>query len=121
MRSAFARWSWCAISHHHVQPAITTQTVFGRMLFSNPGGWLLDLGCWLVLDLTRIAPAFMTRRILQMTELANRHEIRERVDQLIPDPQRMRWVGRLLAHSFPISPRKIGLNNDLVQFASLNH
>jgi pimeloyl-ACP methyl ester carboxylesterase len=109
----------CAISHHHVQPAITTETLFGRLLFSNMGSWLLDLVCWLALQLFRIAPTFMTRQILHMTELASRREIHERVRQLRKHPERMLWVSRLLDHSFPISPRGVGLNNDLVQFASL--
>lgn len=109
----------CAISHRHVQPAITTESLFGRLVFSNAGEWLLDLMCWLTLQLAWIAPAFMTRRILRMTELAHRSEIRTRVRELGKHPERMRWLSRLLDHSFPISPRKVGLNNDLVQFASL--
>ncbi|MCI0362268.1 MAG: alpha/beta hydrolase [Phycisphaerales bacterium] len=109
----------CAISCHHVQPAITTETLFGRLLFSNAGGWLLDLVSWLALQLFGIAPAFMTRYILHMTELASRRDTRGRVRELRKTPERMRWVGRLLEHSFPISPRQVGLSNDLVQFASL--
>lgn len=50
----------CAISHHHVQPAITTESFFGRLLFSDAGAWLLDLIFWIALQLTRTAPAMMT-------------------------------------------------------------
>jgi pimeloyl-ACP methyl ester carboxylesterase len=81
---------------------------------------LLDLSCWLFLQLTRIAPAFTTRRLLAMTELSSRSEVRGRVRELHKSPERLRWVSRLLEHSFSISPRKVGLNNDPAQFASLS-
>ncbi len=110
----------CAISHRHVQPGITTDTFMGRLLFSNVGGWFLDFGCWLILQTARLAPAFMTRRILSMTDLRDRQTIRACVLALRKSPERMRWVLRLLEHSFPISPRKAGLNNDLAVFASLS-
>src|SRR5262245_50180537 len=82
----------CAISHHHVQPGITTESFLGRMLFSNAGSWLMDLGCWVALQMTRIAPGFMTRRVLAMTELSNPSEIRQRVRELRKDPKRARWL-----------------------------
>lgn len=110
----------CAISHRHEQPAISTNTLMGRILFSNAGAWLMDVFCWLALLLTRVSPAFMASRILEMTELADRRTIRRRVRELRRHPERLRWVSRLLEHSFPISPRKSGLDNDLVQFSSLS-
>ena len=109
----------CAISHRHVQPAITTQSFLGRMLFSNAGAWVMDLGCWLFMQTMRIAPVMTTGRVLKMTELGSAGEIRTRLRSLRGDPQRLHWPLRLLEHSFPISPRRIGLNNDLAQFASL--
>ena len=109
----------CAISHRHLQPAITTEAILGRLLFSDAGGWLLDLGSWAFLQWTRIAPARATRRLLEMTELSSREAIRARVRELRVHPRRLRWVSRLLAHSSPISLRLAGLSNDLGQFALL--
>jgi len=110
----------CAISHRHVQPGITTKSLFGRVLFSSAGAWLLDLVSWIAVVLSRVAPLMMVRRVLGMTELGTRKAISQRAAAVRRDAGRLYWFTRLLEHSFPISPRKIGLSNDLVQFASLN-
>lgn len=109
----------CAISHRHLQPAITTSTLLGRLVLSDFGAWFLDGGCWLALQVSRIAPAFMAYSVLRMTELGDRRSTRARVDALRQRPQQLRWILRLLHHSLPISLRKAGVNNDLAVFASL--
>jgi pimeloyl-ACP methyl ester carboxylesterase len=110
----------CAVSSRHVQPGITADSLFGRILFSNAVTWALDLFSWVALQLMSIAPAFMTRRILMMTELGSRAEIRRRVERLrATDPARLQWVKRLLEISFPIGPRREGLRNDLAVFAAM--
>lgn len=109
-----------AISGHHEQPEITRNDWMARILFSKAGGYALDLITWfLFLQIMRIMPRFAIRRLFNATEELSLVTMAERVEGVMRSPTQRDYFRRLFECSLPLSVRKIGLDNDLAQFASL--
>jgi pimeloyl-ACP methyl ester carboxylesterase len=109
-----------AISGHHEQPELTVNDWMVRILFSKMGGYVLDLITWfLFLQIMQIMPRFGIRRLFNATEELRRDAAAERVEGVMRSPTQRNYFGRLFECSLPLSVRKIGLDNDIAQFARL--
>ncbi len=109
-----------AISRRHTQPRRTTHGI-GRLLFMRSAMWLVDLACWLLFVQTaRYWPARAARWCFKGSETLDSAAISRRVEQFRKDPAQVEWLRMLIAYLFPISLRKVGLANDLEQFAAID-
>ncbi len=109
-----------AISGRHEQPERTLNDWMTRILFSKLVGYVLDLLTWILfLQVMRIMPRFGIRRLFGATEELNRETMAKRVEGVMRSPTQRDYFRRLFECSLPLSVRKIGLDNDLAQFASL--
>ncbi len=108
-----------AITRRHLQPTQTTESLAGKIVFARGLGWFLDLLYLLALTYAAIVPVAACRRLLQATETFDADGIRARVASIRKSPMQLRWMRGLLRAGFPLSVRKIGLENDLAQFAAI--
>jgi pimeloyl-ACP methyl ester carboxylesterase len=109
-----------AISGQHEQPELTRNVWMTRILFSNLAGYLLDLILWILLRQgLRFMPRFVIRRVFDASEELARDEVTERVERVMRSPTQRDYLDRLFECSLPLSVRKVGLDNDLAQFAGL--
>ena len=46
--------------------------------------------------------------------------IKQRAADVMKHPEQARWLRELIAYIFPLSLRKVGMNNDLEQFAEID-
>ncbi len=109
-----------AITGRHTQPKQTTNEWAARVLFSGAADLLLDFATWLVfVHLIRLAPRFMVRRMFRSTETFDKDRIDQRVREVFKHRAQWTWMQRLFDCAVPLSARKVGLHNDLKQFARL--
>ena len=109
----------CAISRRHVQPARTTDSFVGRIVFAEAFAWWLDLIYAAGLLYFAWFPRSACRRLLRATETLDRDGIEKRVAAIANSPLQLRWMHGLIESGYPLSVRKRGLNNDLAQFAAI--
>ncbi len=109
-----------AITGQHTQPQQTTNEWAARVLFSGAADLLLDFATWLVfVHVIRLAPRFMVRRMFRSTETFDKDRIDQRVREVFKHRAQWTWMHRLFDCAVPLSVRKVGLDNDLKQFARL--
>jgi len=109
-----------AISGHHTQPSQTTQEWMVRVLFSDAANLILDFMVWIIfVHVVRWAPKFMIKRMFRATETFDEARINQRVRDVMKHPAQWKWPRQLFRCAVPMSVRKVGLKNDLKQFACL--
>ncbi len=108
-----------AIAKRHVQPARTTESLVGKIVFAHGLGGLVDLFYRGGLTFAALAPESFTRLLLRATETFDREGIEKRLATIRRDPRQFRWMYGLLRSGYPLSVRMIGLDNDLRQFAAI--
>ncbi len=108
-----------AIAKRHVQPARTTESFVGKTVFVQGFGWLVDLFYGGGLAFAALAPESFPRLMLRATETLDREGIEKRLATIRRDPRQFRWMRGLLRSGYPLSVRKLGLDNDLTQFAAI--
>jgi len=109
-----------AITGQHTQPQQTTNEWAARVLFSGAADLLLDFATWVVfIHMIRLAPRFMVRRMFRSTETFDKDRIDQRVREVFKHRAQWTWMHRLFDCAVPLSVRKVGLDNDLKQFARL--
>lgn len=108
-----------AISRRHEQPDRTRSGVT-RLLFSDAGMWMIDLAVWLlIIGAARWRPSLLAKWFLRASESFDAAGIRRRVKQVMNDRRQVAWLRSFAPIVLPISLRKTGLDNDLVQFAHI--
>lgn len=108
-----------AISGRHTQPERTTKGI-GRLLFYDSGMWLVDFACWLMfVQVARFRPSLAAKWMFKASETLDAAAIKARVAQVMKHPHQIAWISMLWAHLLPLSARKVGLDNDLKQFAQI--
>ncbi len=109
-----------AITCRHEQPARTTSDGIVRLMFSDSANLVLDFVLWVfMVQLIRILPRYMVKRIFQATETFDKKGLERRVEEVMRHREQWTWMARLFESSLPLSVRKVGLDNDLKQFAAL--
>jgi pimeloyl-ACP methyl ester carboxylesterase len=108
-----------AITKHHVQPGRTRSSPAGRIIFANALGPVLDFVLWAWLGLSRLATRRFARMLLQTCETGDAAFLRQRVASIVSHPDQVLWMRGLCRSIFPLSGRRVGLANDLAQFAAL--
>ncbi len=109
-----------AITGRHTQPKQTTNEWAARILFLRAADLFLDFATWILfVHMIRLAPRFMVRRMFRSTETFDKVRIDQRVREVFKHPAQWTWMHRLFDCAVPLSVRKVGLDNDLKQFARL--
>jgi pimeloyl-ACP methyl ester carboxylesterase len=108
-----------AISQRHVQPRRTTNTFIGRVLFTRTGTWPADLVAWILHGLARWWPSLLIRSLLNASDDLDRSKAEQRRSDVLSHPEGIAFFRRVVASGIPLSVRRVGLWNDLHQFAHL--
>ncbi len=109
-----------AITCRHEQPARTTNDRIVRLMFSDSANLIVDFVLWaFMVQLLRIMPRYMVKRMFQTTETFDKKGIELRVEGVMRHREQWTWMAKLFKNSLPLSVRKVGLDNDLKQFAVL--
>jgi pimeloyl-ACP methyl ester carboxylesterase len=106
-----------AITKRHLQPVRITDSIIGRLLFGRRGGWLLDLGLAIGLAYVAVRPLSFAKLLLNTTEALSAEMFRERARALKRHPEQLQWMRGLIESLYPLRARRVGLENDLAQFA----
>lgn len=105
------------ITRQHIQPGRTRKR-YGWFLFSRYASWLLDMGWWIIIGMVKRFPRLMIKSMFKATTLKG-FKIREEVDYVMTHPKALKGIQSLMQTQFPLSTRKVGLDNDLETFAHL--
>ena len=62
----------------------------------------------------------IARWFLKATETLDEQHIKQRAADVMKHPEQARWLRELIGYIFPLSLRKVGMNNDLEQFAEID-
>jgi pimeloyl-ACP methyl ester carboxylesterase len=106
-----------AITKQHVQPG-RTQKIYGRFLFSKYASWILDLGWWIIIGMVERFPKLMIKSMFKATTIEG-FKMKEELTYAMTHPKALTGIQALMRTQFPLSTRKIGLDNDLEIFAQL--
>lgn len=103
-----------AISQHYsVQSNSTLQQIFSKLLFNDFGMWLWD-------RFSKSSPKSTMRQLIAMESSLTPKQAVELLDHVMEDPKKVEYAIDMIESTCPISLRKVGLNNDVEQCASLS-
>ena len=94
-----------------------TDSLLGRIFVS---GTMADFGVWIFDILTRRWPAFSLKTMFKEIVDLPSEEINTYVEQVMSNPEQVSWVKRFLQTTCPMSPRMVGLDNDLKQLEKVS-
>lgn len=106
-----------AVSEQYRPNTATASTPLAKIYLNNTA--IVDLGLWLFDLFTSRFPAQSIRTMLQTESTLDAKQIDATVEQVMRDPQQIDWFQRLIRSTAPLSLRKSGLDNDLIQFAQM--
>ncbi len=110
-----------AVSNEYSVSQDQLDSLLGRIFLSDSGA---DFGAWLYDILTRRSTAWSLKEALKETMIVD-PEVRDNyVKQVMDLPEQVDWYKRFIRTTCPMSPRMVGLNNDIkllqqVSFTSL--
>jgi pimeloyl-ACP methyl ester carboxylesterase len=99
-----------AVSHHYVVNQDQTDSVLGRIFLSDS---IVDFGVWLYDILTRFWTTQSLKISFKETVALESKARNEYVRQVMAIPEQVTWFKRFVRTTCPMSPRTIGLHNDL--------
>ncbi|MFW9861708.1 MAG: alpha/beta fold hydrolase [Candidatus Thorarchaeota archaeon] len=110
-----------AVSNAYSVSQDQLDSLLGRIFLSDSGA---DFGAWLYDILTRRWTSMSLKEALKETMIVDSEEMNNYVKQVMDAPEQVDWYKRFIRTTCPMSPRMIGLNNDIkllqqVSFTSL--
>lgn len=108
-----------AVTKAYRPAADATDSVLGQLFVNERGGWLLDVGAWLLERLALHFPLAAARLMMQTESTQSSREISVRLNHMRQHPGQAAWFRALMRSAGPLSVRKTGLDNDLAQLAAL--
>ena len=85
-------------------------SVLARIFLS---GSMADFGVWIYDILTRRSTSLSLKEALKETMIVDSEERNSYVKQVMDTPEQVDWYKRFIRTTCPMSPRMIGLNNDI--------
>jgi pimeloyl-ACP methyl ester carboxylesterase len=101
-----------AVSQQYIVDKSQTNSLLGRIFLS---GTMADIGVWIYDILTRRWPAFSLKAMFKETVSLESEELDTYIEQVMSIPEQVSWVKRFIQTTCPMSPRMVGLDNDLKQ------
>ncbi|MHA2020111.1 MAG: alpha/beta fold hydrolase [Candidatus Thorarchaeota archaeon] len=110
-----------AVSNEYSVSQEQLDSTLARIFLSDSGA---DFGVWLYDVLTRRWTTMSLKEALKETMIVDSEERNNYVKQVMDTPEQVDWYKRFVRTTCPMSPRMIGLNNDIellqqVSFTSL--
>jgi pimeloyl-ACP methyl ester carboxylesterase len=104
----------CAISHNYVARESRSIGLIQRLL-SNPT--LLDIGSWLFDMIAKYKPALSLRLMFRENTTLNPAQMDAAIEEIVKTPGQVAWYHGLIRATCPLTERKAGLENDLIQLS----
>jgi len=99
-----------AVSNEYSVSQDQMDSLLGRIFLSDSGA---DFGAWLYDVLTRRWTTISLKEALKETMIVDSEERDNYVKQVMNAPEQVDWYKRFIRTTCPMSPRMIGLNNDI--------
>jgi pimeloyl-ACP methyl ester carboxylesterase len=106
-----------AVSHQFEMNLDAMDSVLGRIFLSNS---MVDFGVWVVDVLTRRWTTQSLKISYKETVMLESKELNDYIRQVMATPEQVTWYKRSIRATCPMSPRTIGLNNDLKQLQQVS-
>lgn len=100
--------------------AETADSALGKLFLSDGLLWLLDIGTWLFEQFSRRFPLLSAKMMLQTESDLTPEQLDSHLAFMQQNPERIAWYKVLIRSTGPMSMRKTGLDNDLVQLAAVS-
>lgn len=101
-----------AVSHQFDMNLDALDSVLGRIFLSDS---IVDFGVWVFDVLTRRWTTQSLKISYKETVMLESKELNDNIRQVMATPEQVTWYKRSIHATCPMSPRTIGLNNDLKQ------
>ncbi len=101
-----------AVSHQFDMNLDAMDSVFGRIFLSDS---IVDFGVWVFDVLTRRWTTQSLKISYKETVMLESKKLNDNIRQVMATPEQVTWYKRSIRATCPMSPRTIGLNNDLKQ------
>ena len=99
-----------AVSNEYSVTQEQMDSLLARLFLS---GSMADFGAWIYDILTRRSTAWSLKEALKETMIVDSEERNNYVNQVMDIPEQVEWLKRFIRTTCPMSPRMIGLNNDI--------
>ncbi|MHA1907162.1 MAG: alpha/beta fold hydrolase [Candidatus Thorarchaeota archaeon] len=99
-----------AVSNEYSVTQEQMDSLLARLFLS---GSMADFGAWIYDILTRRSTAWSLKEALKETMIVDPEERDTYVKQVMDFPEQVDWLKRFVRTTCPMSPRMIGLNNDI--------
>ncbi len=101
-----------AVSQQYIVDESQKNSLLGRIFLS---GTMVDIGVWIYDILTRRWPAFSLKAMFKKIVSLESEALNTYVKQVMSNPEQVSWLKRFIRTTCPMSPRMVGLDNDLNQ------
>ncbi|GJM40745.1 MAG: alpha/beta hydrolase [Ardenticatenaceae bacterium] len=108
-----------ALPYHPNEEA--ADSLLGQLFLSDRFIWLLDIGTWLFEQFSLHFPIASAKMMIQQESDLSPEQIDNHLVHLQQNPERVAWYKALIRSTGPMSVRKSGLDNDLVQLTAVSH
>ncbi len=105
-----------AVTQDYIDSDSQRKVILGKIFLTK---YTSDLGAWLFEILTRRWPARSLKEMFREIVSLDTHKRDRYVKQVVAIPEQVSWYKRCIRAHCPMSPRMIGLNNDLKQVESV--
>lgn len=99
-----------AVSNEYTVDQDAMNSILARIFLS---GSMADFGVWLFDLITRRWTTMMLKESFKETVILESKELDDYIKQIMAIPEQVSWFKRFVRTTCPMSPRMIGLNNDL--------
>lgn len=107
----------CAVTQQYIPEDSRGLSILKRVLDSELS---LDFSAWLFDILTRYRPSYSLKQMFKENAILESKQVGDCVKQVIDFPSQVEWYKEFVRTACPLSPRKIGHDNDFEQLAQVN-
>ena len=106
-----------AVSNEYGVREDAKDSVLGRIFLSST---VADIGAWIFDILSRRWPSLSMKMAFKQTVGLDSNNLNDYVRQVMSIPEQVLWFKRFVRTTAPMSPRMIGLNNDIEKLESIS-
>lgn len=106
-----------AVSNEYSVSEDQKDSILGRIFLSNTAA---DVGVWIFDILSRRRPSMSMKMAFKQTVGLDSNDLNDYVKQVMSIPEQVLWFKRFIRTTSPMSPRMIGLNNDIEKLESIS-
>lgn len=107
----------CAVSQQYIAEDTRGIAILKRVLGSKTS---LDFSAWLFDLLTRYRPSYSLKQMFKENAILEPKQVGDCVQYVMSNPSQVEWHKEFVRTACPLSPRKIGHDNDFLQLEQVN-